>query len=76
MLAVRDLGGLEPSRDLFGVSTDYAEERRRSGVTIITTIEPVLHKENQFTQKDRQLFSTGPVAKLAEKLLTTPTLTP
>jgi hypothetical protein len=51
MLAVRDLGGLEPPRDLFGVCADYAEERRLSGVTIITTIEPVLHKENQFTQK-------------------------
>jgi hypothetical protein len=36
--------------DLFGVCTEYAEEWRQSGVTIITTIEAALHKENQFTQ--------------------------
>ena len=39
--------------DLFGVCTEYAEEPGQWGVTIITTIEPALHKENQFTQSDR-----------------------
>jgi hypothetical protein len=36
--------------DLFGVCTEYADGPPQSGVTIITTLEPALHKENQFTQ--------------------------
>jgi len=51
--------------DLFGVCTEYAEEQRQSGVTIITTIEPALLKENQFTQYGRRTFETMPVAKSA-----------
>jgi hypothetical protein len=39
--------------DLFGICTEYAEEPHQSGVTIITTIEPALHKENQFTLSGR-----------------------
>jgi len=38
------------ARALFGVWVEYADARRRSGVTIITTIHAALHKENQFTQ--------------------------
>jgi hypothetical protein len=52
--------------DLFGVCTEYAEDRRQWGVTIITTIAPALHKENQFTQYGRRSFETAPVAKSAK----------
>ena len=46
----------------FGVCTEYAELQRQAGVTIITTIEPALHKENQFTQNGWPFFNTGIMA--------------